>query len=232
MNPVSNVITIDGPVGSGKGTVGQSLALKLGWDYLDSGALYRVCALVAKEHELSDAEPRKIVQVVKGGDFRSFPRTDGDDADVVVHGEDVSERIRTPEISQLASKLAAHGEIRTGLMTLQRNYPCTPGLVADGRDMGTVVFPNAVLKVFLDASASARAHRKYRQLKNKGFCVNFNSLCDEIRQRDARDSERAHAPLTKPEGALVIDSSSLRPGEVVEQIFSELNLVMQTDNYG
>lgn len=229
MNPYSKVVTIDGPVGSGKGTVGQKLALNLGWKFLDSGALYRVCALVATENALDSSRSNEILEIVGNSDFRSEPRADGEESLVLLGDADVSEQIRTPAIAQLASELAANKSIRTGLMSIQKDYLQESGLIADGRDMGTVVFPDALLKVYLDGSLDARAERKYIQLKNKGICVNFDSLYKEIRQRDARDSSRIHAPLTKPEGALVIDTSNLLPDEVVIRILDELNTVRKTE---
>ena len=223
MNSRSNVVAIDGPAGSGKGTVGQKLALELGWEFLDSGALYRVCAFVAVEKSLDSDKPDEILEAVKNREFRSVPRADGDEAVVFLDGLDVSGQIRTPAIAQLASQLATSKRIRAGLMSVQRNYQRSSGLVADGRDMGTVVFPHANLKVYLDASLDARVKRKYIQLKNKGICVNFDRLYNEIRQRDVRDTTRIHAPLAKPDGALVIDTSNLTPDEVIIRILDELN---------
>ncbi len=229
MKSYSKVVTIDGPVGSGKGTVGQKLALNLGWKFLDSGALYRVCALVAAENELDSSRSNEILEIVGSSEFRSEPRADGEEALIFFDGADVNAQIRTPAIAQLASELAANRSIRNGLMSIQKDYLQDSGLIADGRDMGTVVFPDALLKVFLDGSLDARAKRKYIQLKNKGICVNFDSLYKEIGQRDARDSSRIHAPLTKPEGALVIDTSNLLPDEVVIRILNELNAVCRTE---
>ena len=223
------VVTIDGPVGSGKGTVGQKLALKLGWGFLDSGALYRVCALVATENSLDSSRSNTILEIVGDSDFRSEPRADGEEALVFLKGANVSEQIRTPDIAKFASELAVNKSIRAGLMSIQKNYLRESGLIADGRDMGTVVFPDALLKVYLDASLHARAKRKYIQLKNKGICVNFDTLYKEIEQRDARDSTRIHAPLTKPEGALVIDTSNLPPDEVVIRILNELDTVCRME---
>ena len=223
------VVTIDGPVGSGKGTVGQKLALKLGWGFLDSGALYRVCALVATENSLDSSRSNTILEIVGDSDFRSEPRADGEEALVFLKGANVSEQIRTPDIAKFASELAVNKSIRAGLMSIQKNYLRESGLIADGRDVGTVVFPDALLKVYLDASLYARAKRKYIQLKNKGVCVNFDTLYKEIEQRDARDSTRIHAPLTKPEGALVIDTSNLPPDEVVIRILNELDTVCRME---
>ena len=229
MNSYSKVVTIDGPVGSGKGTVGQKLALKLGWGFLDSGALYRACALVATENSLDSSRSNAILKIFRDSDFRFEPRADGEEALVFLKGADVSEQIRTPDIARFAAELATNESIRTGLMSIQENYLRESGLIADGRDMGTVVFPNALLKVYLDASLHARAERKYIQLKNKGICVNFDALYKEIEQRDARDSTRIHAPLTKPEGALVIDTSNLPPDEVVIRILNELDAVCKME---
>lgn len=222
MNSRSKVVTIDGPAGSGKGTVGQKLALELGWEFLDSGALYRVCALVAAKNSLEGDKADEILEVVRNKEFRSVPRADGQEALVLLDGSDVSDEIRTPAIAQLASQLATIERIRAGLMSVQRNYQHSSGLVSDGRDMGTVVFPHADLKVYLDAGLDARVKRKYIQLKNKEICVNFDRLYNEIRQRDVRDSTRIDAPLVKPNGALVIDTSDLSPDEVVIRILDEL----------
>ncbi|MDE0308250.1 MAG: (d)CMP kinase [Acidiferrobacterales bacterium] len=223
MNSFSKVVTIDGPVGSGKGTVGQKLALKLGWKFLDSGALYRTCALVATDNSLDGGNPSEILEIVRSSDFRCEPRPNGEEALVFIGGMDVSERIRTPAIAQFASELAANSSIRSGLLPIQKDYLQESGLIADGRDMGTVVFPDALLKVYLDASREARVKRKCIQLKKKGICVNFEPLYEEIEQRDTRDSNRTHAPLVIPEGALVIDTSNLLPDEVVVRIVDKLN---------
>ena len=225
MNRDGKVVTIDGPAGSGKGTVGQKLALRLGWHFLDSGALYRVCALIAREHSLHPSNHQDITEMLGQQSFRTIPREEDAEAMVTLNGRDVSELIRSPASAQMASKLATNGSLRTELLAVQRNYPQHPGLVADGRDMGSVVFPDADLKVYLDASPEARAKRKHIQLNKLGKCVNFDTLYDEIRQRDLRDSTRSHAPLAKPAGALVIDTSCLKPDEVLNCILGELNKV-------
>jgi len=210
------VVTVDGPVGAGKGTVGQALAGRLGWHYLDSGALYRVLALAAERAGCPE-DPEALAGLAEGLEIRTEARQVGL-VRVWLGGEDVSDAIRREECGQRASRIAALGAVRDALRGLQRRAREAPGLVADGRDMGTVVFPDAVLKVFLTASVAERARRRHNQLKEKGFDANLHDLFQTIRERDVRDMERAESPLLPAEGAEILDTSSLTVGEVVERI--------------
>jgi cytidylate kinase len=206
------VITIDGPTASGKGTVAARVADRLGYHLLDSGALYRLTALSAmragvaldKEHavaELAQALPASFAQ---GGIF--------------LGGEEVGALIRAEEVGNNASKIAAFPSVRQALYALQLGFRKAPGLVADGRDMGTVIFPNARLKVFLTASVEARAERRYKQLIDKGFSANMDDLLADLQARDDRDTHRTVAPLVAAEGAYILDTSDMTVDEAVEQV--------------
>ncbi|QIK81471.1 (d)CMP kinase [Lysobacter sp. HDW10] len=214
------VLTIDGPSGSGKGTISRLVANALGWHYLDSGALYRAVGLAAawESVDLSDAEAvatcaRRTKLAFKGGDKDTEPR-------LLVNGVDATDEIRTETAGAAASAIAALPEVRDALLDVQRNFRKTPGLVADGRDMGTVIFPDAGTKVFLDASAEERAQRRYKQLKNKGISVTLAGLLGEIVARDARDANRAVAPLKAASDAVIIDTTGLDIETVVAQVLS------------
>lgn len=205
------VITVDGPSGSGKGTLAQRIAEALGWHFLDSGAIYRVLGLMVERAGISGENVDKITFMAK-----SMPLS-FDQGRVLLDGEDVSRSIRTETIGNAASKVAAIPQVREALLTWQRNYARSPGLVADGRDMGTVVFPQAKVKIFLTASAEERAQRRYKQLKEKGLGVNLARLTEEIRERDERDSKRAVAPLVASESAYQLDSTAMTIDEVYGQ---------------
>lgn len=215
------VLALDGPTGSGKGTVGEELATHLGWHFLDSGALYRVVALAGKRagHALSD--PSAIARVARDLNVRFEPQQ-GAPARVILDGADVSDVIRTEETGRLASRVAVLSDVRRALLAKQHALRQPPGLVADGRDMGTVVFPDATLKIFLTASPEARAERRYKQLKDKGFDVNLARLAEEIRIRDARDAEREASPLKPAEDAYILDTSRLTSEQVVARILGLL----------
>lgn len=223
MHATSNapVVTIDGPSGSGKGTVSQALAARLGWHYLDSGALYRVAGLAARRAGVNLADARALAELARGFDVRFLPRPGAAPA-VLLNGEDVSEGVRTEAAGDAASQVAAVPEVRRALLHKQHQLRRSPGLVADGRDMGTVVFPDAFLKVFLTASAEVRAERRYKQLKEKGFDVTLPRLLKDIQERDARDSGRAASPLRPAADAHLLDTSDLRISEVVDRIESLL----------
>lgn len=214
------VVTIDGPSGSGKGTIGRLLAQKLGWHYLDSGALYRLVALAALRRHLDFRDAAALAALAANLDVRVTPAAAGDR--VYLEGADVSSELRTERAGDAASKVAAIPEVRAALLKRQRDFAVPPGLVADGRDMGTVVFPDAVLKVVLTASAEARAMRRHKQLKEKGIDVSLPDLSWDIAQRDARDANRTVAPFKPAPDAHVIDSTSLTPEEVVAHILNRL----------
>lgn len=207
------VMTIDGPSGAGKGTLCQLLAEKLGWHLLDSGAIYRVLALAALHHDVELDAEATLVPLAANLDVQF--QVEGEQVKVVLEGEDVSRTIRSQEVSDAASKIAVFPRVREALLRRQRAFRQAPGLIADGRDMGTVVFPEAEVKIFLDASAEERAERRYKQLQDKGFDVNFERLLTEIRERDDRDRNRAVAPLKPAEDALVVDSTSMTIDEVL-----------------
>ncbi|MDD3517071.1 MAG: (d)CMP kinase [Chromatiales bacterium] len=211
------VITIDGPSGSGKGTISRRLAAELGWHWLDSGALYRLVALAALRHGLPFDDPPSLADAAYGLDVRFGMRSDGE-AEVWLEGREVSHDLRTEACGDAASRVAAVPEVRAALLQRQRNFRQSPGLVADGRDMGTVVFPDAPLKVFLTASQEERARRRFNQLKEQGLSANLHDLLDELARRDERDANRAVAPLKPADDALVIDSTSIGIDEVVDRV--------------
>lgn len=206
------VITIDGPTASGKGTVSQRVAARLGFHYLDSGALYRLTALSALRHEVPLKDEHGIAKLAE-----KLPcRFEGDQ--VFLAQENVSSAIRAEEVGNLASKIATLPTVRQALFGLQRSFRKAPGLVADGRDMGTVLFPQAMLKVFLTASVEARARRRYKQLIDKGFSANMDDLLKDLKERDERDSNRAVAPLKPAEDAYLLDTSDMTADEAVERV--------------
>lgn len=215
MTPVQQpvpVIAIDGPTASGKGTVAQRVAEALGYHYLDSGALYRIVALRALETGAADDAADALAALAA----QVRPRFSG--ARIELDGRDITDAIRSEEVSRMASRIAVHAPLRAALLDLQKSFRQPPGLVADGRDMGTVVFPDARLKVFLTASVEERAGRRYKQLIEKGFAANMRALLTELRARDERDTQRAAAPLKPAEDAYPLDSSSLSIEEVVATI--------------
>lgn len=205
------VITIDGPTASGKGTVAQRVADALGWHVLDSGALYRLTALACMRQGVPEDDVARIAQVAGSLDVRF-------DDGVWLEGDDVSFAIRQEAVGNLASRLAAHVPVREALLARQRAFRQPPGLVADGRDMGTVVFPDAGLKVYLVASAEARAERRYKQLMEKGISANIRDLLEDLRSRDMRDATRTAAPLKPAPDALMLDSSGLGIDQTVQQV--------------
>lgn len=221
MNSVP-VITIDGPTGSGKGTVARRVAKTLGFGLLDSGAIYRVLAVAAARQSILQEDVDALVALVGTLDI-AFGE-DGQGAEcITLHGQDITREVRLETTGEKASRIAPQPQIRSALLTLQRQFRQAPGLVADGRDMGTVVFPDAVCKVFLTASAAARAERRYKQLKEKGFDGSLATLFDDIAQRDARDATRAVAPLRPAADAFQIDSTALGIDEVVQRVLDLAN---------
>ncbi|ARR49563.1 (d)CMP kinase [Photobacterium damselae subsp. damselae] len=224
MSTHAPVITVDGPSGAGKGTLCMLLAEKLGWNLLDSGAIYRVLALAAIHHDVDLESEDALVPLAANLDVQFV--AEGELVKVILEGEDVSNTLRTEKVGNTASKVAALPRVREALLRRQRAFSEAPGLVADGRDMGTVVFPSAEVKIFLDASAEERANRRMNQLQKKGLDVNFDNLLSEIQERDYRDRNRAVAPLRPAEDALTIDSTELTIEEVLAQVvaFAESKL--------
>ncbi|XNS85962.1 (d)CMP kinase [Vibrio cyclitrophicus] len=211
----SPVITVDGPSGAGKGTLCMLLADKLGFHLLDSGAIYRVLALAAIHHGVDTESEDVLVPLATHLDVQFI--AEGDLVKVILEGEDVFGELRKEETGMAASKVAALPRVREALLRRQRAFNAAPGLVADGRDMGTVVFPEAEAKIFLDASAEERASRRLKQLQQKGLDVKFDDLLSEIQERDDRDRNRPVAPLRPAEDALVLDSTSMNIEQVVEK---------------
>ena len=206
------VLTIDGPTASGKGTVAARVADRLGYHLLDSGALYRLTALSAMRAGVAlDDEPAVAALAA------ALPATFSN-GDIFLDGEEVGEQIRAEEVGNSASKIAAFPAVRQALYALQLGFRKAPGLVADGRDMGTVIFPNACLKVFLTASVEARAERRYKQLIGKGISANMVGLLADLQARDDRDTHRTVAPLVPAEGAYILDTSDMTVDEAVEQV--------------
>ncbi|MHB1565388.1 MAG: (d)CMP kinase [Acidiferrobacter sp.] len=213
------VIAIDGPSGSGKGAVGFAVARCLGWHYLDSGAVYRALALAAIRASTDMADEAALEALATRFDLR-FTEDASGEVGVIVNGEHCGAALRSEEIARVASQLAVRGPVRARLLSRQRDARQPPGLVADGRDMGTMVFPDAILKVFLTATAEVRADRRYRQLKEKGFDGTLPQLLGEIRERDERDSRRTVAPLQPAADAYRLDSSALTLAEVVGRVLA------------
>ncbi len=211
------VVTIDGPVGSGKGTISARLAERLGFHLLDSGALYRLVALTALNSGIDLDDPEALAAAARTLDTRFV--FEGTGTRIFLGGEDVTEAIRREAVSQAASRVAAVPAVRGALATRQKAFRRPPGLVADGRDMGTVIFPDAPVKLFLTASTRARAERRYKQLKEKGESVTLPRLLQDLEARDARDSNREVAPLVPAPGATIIDSTDMDIDEVVEEAY-------------
>ena len=211
------VLTIDGPSGSGKGTISQLIAVRHGWHYLDSGALYRLVALAARNAGIDTDRIDELEAIARNLDVE-FVLQPGAIATVILDGKEVGDLLRTEEIGEFASRIAALPSVRKALFARQQQFQMLPGLVADGRDMGTTIFPGALLKIFLTASAEVRAKRRYKQLMEKGFDVNLPRLLGEIRDRDARDSERTASPLKPADDAIVVDTSSMTIDQVVDHI--------------
>lgn len=215
------VITIDGPSGSGKGTLSQMLARHLGYHLLDSGALYRLVALAAMKKGVDLTNEEAVSQVATRLDV-IFSLENDESAQILLEGVKVTDAIRQEAVSMAASKVAAYPSVRAALLERQRAFAIAPGLIADGRDMGTTVFPAAQVKVFLTASAEARAERRYKQLCSKGESVDMTELVQDIRERDERDSNRAISPLKPAGDAVIIDSTAMTIDEVFTKILAAI----------
>jgi len=219
------VITVDGPSGTGKGTICSHLADWLGWNLLDSGALYRILAMAAEKYQLELNNESAIADIAASLDVVFQQPQPGEDIKIIFEGDDISQKIRTEECGNSASQIAILPQVRSALLDRQRQFQQSPGLVADGRDMGTVVFDDAPLKIYLIASAEERAKRRYKQLKQKGFDVNLPRLAAGIAERDTRDSQRTISPLKPADVAIVVDTTTLDISEVIKKIE---NLVQET----
>ena len=213
------IMTLDGPAGAGKGTVSRAIANRLGWHYLDSGAIYRSLSVAVLDAGVALDDMGGIVNVANKMDL-SFGS--GGTPSVMLNGKIITDRITTETCGHITSQIAANGQVRQALLQKQREFCRLPGLVADGRDMGTVVFPDAQYKVFLTASAEERAQRRFKQLKEKGIDVSLIGLAKEIEERDRRDMERSVAPLKMADGAVLVDSSDMSIDDVIAQCLALL----------
>jgi len=215
------VLAIDGPSGVGKGTVARIMAQKLGWHLLDSGAIYRAFALAVDARNIDVTDESALVEVANNLDLEFKTETDSELVSVYLDGQDVSKVLRTEQTGEMASKIASIGVVRAALLKRQQAFAKAPGLVADGRDMGTVVFADAPFKVFLTASAQERANRRLKQLQNQGSKGIISQILADVVARDERDSSRKHSPLKPAEDALIIDTTELSIDKVITQV-SEL----------
>ena len=222
------VVAIDGPVGSGKGTIARQVARDLGWHLLDSGALYRLVGLASVKRGLDEAGEQALATLAGEISVRFESDQSGNER-IFLDGEDVTADVRTEECGRMASYVASLGEVRAALLDLQKSFRKEPGLVADGRDMGSTVFPDAVLKVYLTASAEQRAKRRHKQLKDKGIDVSLPALSRDIEDRDRRDSERTVAPLKPAEDARLLDSSGQSIDEVAQTVLNWVAELDETD---
>ena len=219
------VITIDGPSGSGKGTISQALAKQLGWHHLDSGALYRLLAYAALQESLDLADETALIALA-GQLSASYCLPTADNPTILLDGVDVGDALRTEGCAEAASKAAALPAVRQALLAWQRHYRQSPGLIADGRDMGSTVFPDARLKLFLTARPEVRAERRYNQLKNKGINVDLAALVEEVEARDRRDMSRKASPLKPATDALIFDNSDLGEAATLQQVLEAVHAAL------
>ncbi len=215
-NNTTPVITIDGPSGAGKGTIAHAVACDLGFHILDSGSLYRLTALASLDDNIAIDNHAAIADVARNLDVRFIPHDCG--LDIMLRSKDVTEAIRAEDIGMRASKVAAIPAVRDALLQRQRDFSAPPGLVADGRDMGTTVFPDALLKVFMTASAEERAERRYKQLKQKGINANIAALVADLKARDEQDANRAVSPLKPADDAVLLDTTEMSIQQVTEKV--------------
>ncbi|MGX8883255.1 (d)CMP kinase [Methylovorus sp. SPW-M1] len=215
------VIAIDGPSASGKGTVAQRVADKLGFHYLDSGALYRIVAYAGKQYNIAWNEGETLAEMAAKLEIRF------EDGQIYLNGNIITEEVRSEEISRGASEVAVHPAVRTALLALQHSFRQAPGLVADGRDMATVVFPDAIAKVYLTASAEVRAERRYKQLMEKEIHANLQDILQDLRNRDTRDQQRATAPLQKTDDAMLLVTDQLSIDQAVEKVLQHYRKASQ-----
>ncbi len=213
------IITIDGPSGAGKGTISRMLAKKLGFHYLDSGALYRLLGLAADRHKVATDNTKGLITLAEHMDIRFETTSDGD-FKALLEGEDVTKAMRTETTASLASQVASHLNVRAALLKRQQHFATDPGLIADGRDMGTVVFPDAALKIYLTASIEERAQRRYKELLEKGEDVSLPALVEQVRSRDERDMSRDASPLIPAADAVELDTSELSIQEVMDTVLN------------
>ncbi len=216
------VITIDGPGGSGKGTIGLRLATQMGWHFLDSGCLYRVLALQCIKLQVSLDDEADITQIAKDLRVEFKPDEEGNSQKIFLDNYNVGNYIRSEKCASVASQISAFGKVRKALVARQRAFRQAPGLVTDGRDMGTVIFPNAEIKFYFQASAEERAKRRYKQLNDKGISVNLLQILIDIEKRDTRDKQRSVAPLKPADDAVLIDTTTLSVDAVFKQVLSEV----------
>ncbi len=222
MQHLPPVITIDGPVGSGKGTISQMVATKLGWHYLESGALYRILALSAEKHQINLEDEAELAKLAGQLDVKFIAKTLEKSSKIFFENQDVSNLIRQETVGTMASKVSVYSKVREALLQRQRDFLKSPGLVADGRDMGTVIFPDAYLKFFLTASVEERAKRRQLQLLGLGIDVKLAGLVHEIAMRDERDEKRKVSPLKPADNAIIIDTTSLSIEGVFDHVWSHI----------